>query len=460
MSFLDVIPHTLFRLLSSPAHVRNVAILEAIFEQFFDDFAFAPKKSEVLQVIRQVLENPDFQSVSDDDEPSSTPETAEYVIYGRLRDDGWIMEVANRKAAEVYMPREAHALLSSLITLKEELKVDISAEASLIDSGIFAAYQDPVGKVMNIASARRQAVQLRRSIDGVLTSLHRIEEDLMRSEGLADLLARFMERFVEKILLENYRALKASAYNPMRFQRSILTNTDLFINDEGQIARAAVALTDQGMVADIAAAETQIIQDLMRIRAVFAGLGEKLDVIDRFSHRLERRIATTVRYQETARNVREERLRDAIRLAFAHWSAGNDECVTPLVEIPVPYANATLALAKKAREPVEPQTREPKTVDPADVKREQMIDAYVAAMDVTPRAVAERMRKLVPDDGSFFDLDQFEPESARDIAILYEARSGALASNPEFEVRTSAARATNRFVSGPGVLVRRRQGKA
>lgn len=182
-------------------------MLEAIFEQLFDDFAFAPKKSEVLQVIRQVLEHPDFRSVSDDDETSPTPDTADHVIYGRLRDDGWIMEVANRKAAEVYMPREAHALLSSLITLKEELKVDISAEASLIDSGIIAAYQDPVGKVMNIASARRQAVQLRRSIDGVLTSLHRIEEDLMRFEGLADLLARFMERFVEKTLLENYNAL-------------------------------------------------------------------------------------------------------------------------------------------------------------------------------------------------------------------------------------------------------------
>ena len=72
----------------------------------------------------------------------------------------------------------------------------------MIDSGILAAYQDPSGKVMNIASARRQAVQLRRSIDGVLTSLHRIEEDLMKSDGLADLLAKFMERFVEKLLLE------------------------------------------------------------------------------------------------------------------------------------------------------------------------------------------------------------------------------------------------------------------
>jgi Family of unknown function (DUF5716) len=460
MSFLDVIPHTLFRMLASSAYVRNVAVLESIFEQFFDDFAFAPKKAEVLQVIRQVLDNPDFRTITDEDEANPTPETAEYIVYGRLRDDGWIMEVANRKTTEVYMPREAHALLSSLITLKEELKVDISAEASLIDSGIIAAYQDPAGKVMNIASARRQAVQLRRSIDGVLTSLHRIEEDLMRSEGLADLLAKFMERFVEKLLLENYRALKASAYNPMRFQRSIQTNTERFINDEGQIARAAIALADQGLVADIATAEVQIIQDLTRIRDVFAHLGEKLDVIDRFSHRLERRIATTVRYQETARNIREERLRDAIRVAFAHWSAGNSECVTPLVEIPVPYSTATLALPKKAREPVEPQTRQPKTVDPADVMREQMIDAYVAAMDVTPRAVAERMRMVVPDDGNFFDLNQFEPESPRDIAILYEMRAGALASNPEFEVRNSDSRIPNRFVSGPGVLVRRRQGRA
>lgn len=460
MSFLDVIPHTLFRMLSSSAHARNVAVLERIFEQFFDDFSFAPKKAEVLQVIRQVLDHPDFRTIRDEDELNPTPDTAEHIVYSRLRDDGWIMEVANRRAIEVYMPREAHALLSSLITLKEELKVDISAEASLIDSGIIAAYQDPAGKVMNIASARRQAVQLRRSIDGILTSLHRIEEDLMRSEGLADLLAKFMERFVEKLLLENYRALKASAYNPMRFQRSIQTNTERFINDDGQIARAAVALADQGLVSDVATAEVQIIQDLARIRDVFANLGEKLDVIDRFSHRLERRIATTVRYQETARNIREERLRDAIRLAFAQWSAGNIECVTPLVEIPVPYSTATLALPKKAREPVEPQTREPKAVDPADVIREQMIDTYVATMDVTPHAVAERMRMLVPDDGGFFDLDLFEPQSARDIAVLYEARSGVLEANPEFEVRTGASRTPNRFVSGPGLLVRRRQGKA
>lgn len=456
MSFLDVIPFTLFRMLTSPARVRYVAVLERIFEQFFDDFVGAPKRVEVQQVIRQVLGDPNLAAQGEDEDAAAAQETIEHIVYSRLRDDGWIMEVATRRAVEIHMPREAHALLSALITLKEELKVDISAEASLIDSGILAAYQDPAGKVMNIAGARRQAVQLRRSIDGVLTSLHRIEEDLMQSDGLADLLAKFMDRFVEKLLLENYRALKASAYNPMRFQRSIQTNTERFMNDDGQISRAAVALADQRLAKDIDTARVQVLQDLARIRDVFAGLGEKLDVIDRFSHKLERRIATTVRYQETARNVRQETLRNAIRIAFADLDAGNTRCITPLVDIPLPYSTATLALPKKAREPVAPQVRRRKTVDPAEVLRERMIDAYVASMDLTPRAVAERLTDLAPTD-AFFDLDRFEPESARDVAILYETRNAVPEAFDGFEIRKGLPRTANRFVSGPSVLIRRKE---
>jgi Family of unknown function (DUF5716) len=118
--------------------------------------AFAPKRAEVLQVIQEVLDNPDYRTLPDEDVADAQAETAQHIIYNRLRDDGWIMEVANRRNIEVYMPREAHALLSALITLKEELKVDISAESSLIDSGILAAYQDPSGKIMNIASVSRR----------------------------------------------------------------------------------------------------------------------------------------------------------------------------------------------------------------------------------------------------------------------------------------------------------------
>lgn len=452
MSMLDTVPYTLFRMLCSPARVRNVAVLEQIFAQFFDDFSAAPKKAEVIQVIREVINDPAYSSLADDDD-SGASDTAEYLIFNKLRDDGWVMEVRNRRVVEVHMPREAHALLSMLVGLGEELKVDISAEASLIDSGILAAYDAPADKVMNIASARRQAIQLRRSIDGVLTSLFRIEEDLMQSEDLTDLLQRFMESFVDKLLLQNYRSLKASAYNPMRFQRSIIDTTERFINDEGQIARAATALADQGLAQDIPSATAQIRGDLVRVWDVFASLGDKLDLIDRFSHRLERRIATTVRYQETARNVREEALREAIRGTFACSDAGASTCVSPFPGIPVPLSTATLALPRKARDPIVPQVRKQNAVDPVDLKREELMDEYVARMAVTPRTVVARLREFAT-GGEYVDLDSFEPRDARDIAVLFEARAGHLESLPGLEFKRMNNMSNGKYVSGPKVFLR------
>lgn len=453
MTLLDAVPFTLFRMLCSPARIRNVAVLERIFAQFFDDFASAPRKPEVIQVIREVVNDPVYSAIADGDEGSGPSDSAEYVLFNKLRDDGWIMEVRNRRTVEIHMPREAHALMSALVGLGEELKVDISAEASLIDSGILAAYEAPADKVMNIASARRQAIQLRRSIDGVLTSLYRIEEDLMTSDDLADLLGRFMESFVDKLLLENYRVLKASTYNPMRFQRSIIDNAERFINDDGQLSRAAAALTEQRLAPDIASATAEIRQDLSRIRDVFVNLGEKLELIDRFSYRLERRIATTVRYQETARDVEEETLRDALRGAFVGLDAGATSCISPFAGIPVPFSAATLALPRKARDPVEPQTRRHKTVDPVDLKREELMDRYAAHMTVTPRGVADRLRAFAKAD-RFIDLDEFQPQSARDIAILFEARAASFKSLPGLELRRTNTFKRGRFVSGPSVLVR------
>jgi hypothetical protein len=128
--------------------------------------------------------------------------------------------------------------------------------------------------------------------------------------------------------------------------------------------------------------------------------------------------------------------------------------VTPLVDIPVPYSTATLALPKKAREPVEPQTRRPKLIDPADAEREKMIDAYVASMDVPTHVIAERLSMFTATD-AFYELDAFEPENARDVAILYAVRSGNLKSIPGFELRQGKSQIRNRYVSGPSLLVRR-----
>ena len=88
--------------------------------------------------------------------------------------------------------------------------------------------------------------------------------------------------------------------------------------------------------------------------------------------------------------------------------------------------------------------------------RESMIDAYVAAMDVTPNAVAARLRTLATAE-TFFDLDRFVPQTARDVAVLYEIRSGAIGSLPGLDIRKGPSAKLSRFVSGPSLLIRRKE---
>ena len=58
---------------------------------------------------------------------------------------------------------------------------------------------------------------------------------------------------------------------------------------------------------------------------------------------------------------------------------------------------------------------------------------------------------------AFYDLDAFEPENARDVAILYELRAGGLKSLPGFECREGKTQRPNRYVSGPSLFVRRKE---
>src|SRR5205809_3275834 len=85
-------------MLSSSAHARNAAVLERIFEQFFDDFAFAPKKAEVLQVIQQVLDKPEYRGLADDGVDVGPSDRAKHLVYNRLRADGWIINNKRRNA--------------------------------------------------------------------------------------------------------------------------------------------------------------------------------------------------------------------------------------------------------------------------------------------------------------------------------------------------------------------------
>ena len=455
MAILDVIPHTLFRVFVTPARSRNTAVLEEIYSRFFCDHGSAPTRQEILEAIRDVFRRAEYVEVDEDDDQPNSTEPSEAVLLRKLCDDGWLMEFRTRRTLEYYLPREAHALLFALTTLSEDLSVDIVAEASLVEAGLQSAYSDPAEKAVTIAAARAQALKLRGAVDGVLSSLRKIEVDMLETDGLSELLAQFMDHFVDQLLLQNYRALKTSRYNPMRFQRVIVEIAEQFINDEAQITRAAVALSEQGLAADLDEGARGLRRDLSVIREVFVGLADKLSVIDRFSYRLERRIATTVRYQESAASLSEGQLRKAIIGSIAALEKGLAESISPFANFKTPYSTATLMSPRKPRTPVTPAPREPKPVDPVFLLRDQLMEEFAASMTVTPHAVDERLRSLATKD-AFVDLDAVVPASARDLALLYAIREAGYRPPEDIELIVESSTAGADYISGPHIKFRAR----
>ncbi len=87
------------------------------FEQFFDDFAFAPKRAEVLQVIRQVLDDSRFQTLADDIAAALDAEPGRMGV-------GTVHHVAFRvpsDEAQREAERRAAALAVELAEAREEL---------------------------------------------------------------------------------------------------------------------------------------------------------------------------------------------------------------------------------------------------------------------------------------------------------------------------------------------------
>ena len=76
------------------------------------------------------------------------------------------------------------------------------------------------------------------------------------------------------------------------------------------------------------------------------------------------------------------------------------------------------------------------------------VEAFAAQADVDAVVVASP---------NFTHRAVLEPLLARDVAILYEARNAAPDAFDGLEIRKGVPGTANRFVSGPSVLIRRKE---
>jgi hypothetical protein len=302
------LPDDLFVPLSGQnRHIYQSVLLE-LADLFFDEDLvdpFIPKdlvRSTIedcvvrMGVRRWEPENEEDQS--EDSENTSPRSTAEYTnrIYRRLVDCGWLEEEQRIYRTYVLMAPSISYLLRSLVSISRLEKRSYGGAVLNVLSSLEAAMNDPSGRGITLSEAAQTAAEFSAHLTDMMLGLRELKIALSASDSPQEIVRSFFDRFVEHILVSDYKTLKTKN-NPFRFRRQILSLLRDLQFDTVKLDKLARHYQEQ-FECSYDDAEAKVHMHINRIIRIFDSVDKRLDTIDDFRYRLEKRVADTVRYMD------------------------------------------------------------------------------------------------------------------------------------------------------------------
>lgn len=263
--------------------------------------------------------------------------------------------------------------------------------------------------------------------------MRKVEERILREEDQRAAFRLFFEEFVSAIVREAGRAL-----------RDTLT-----------VRALAQAVLQEGRARDLAGAERGVRRDLAEILAVFEGIDPHLDAVAEVVARLERRIASAVRYNDHRGSARIERATAALR-AVGAAGASLDMPVPSISLLRPPIGEPHLFTPRIKRAPIVSQPLPVLRTDPAIEAFVSAKDAYRLRTTVTRESVGAflerqlgRADRIRGSEIRIRDVDAFVVfQRLREIDVLFD---GALAER--YQLLPAPGRIANGWLDCPDFLV-------
>jgi hypothetical protein len=280
------------------------AVMLALADLFFDEDLIDPFIPKDL--VRSAIEDAvvrlgvrRWEPEEDDGEGSEPPRSAaEYAsrIYRRLVQTGWLEEEQRIYRTFVLLSPSISFLLRSLVSIANLEKRSYGGAVLNVLSSLEAAINDPAGRGITLAEAAQTASDFSAHLTDMLLGLRELKISLAETNNAQEIVRRFFDRFVEHILVSDYKTLKTKN-NPFRFRRQILALLRELQFDSLRLEKLTVHYQMQFEVSHDDA-EARVHQHINRIIRIFDSVDKRLATIDDFRYRLEKRVADTVRYMD------------------------------------------------------------------------------------------------------------------------------------------------------------------
>ena len=300
------LPDDLFLPLSGKNRQVYQAVLLSLSDLFFDEDLvdpFVPKdlvRSTIEgAVIRLGVRRWEPEEGDTEEEQLALPSSsAEYTsrIYRRLVVTGWLEEEQRIYRTYVLLSPAISFLLRTMVSISNLEKRSYGGAVLNVLSSLEAAVNDPAGRGITLSEAAQTAADFSAHLTDMMLGLRELKINLSETNNPQEIVRNFFDRFVEHILVSDYKTLKTKN-NPFRFRQQILSLLRDLQFDSLKLEQLTIHYQEQ-FECDIHEAESKIHLHINRIIRIFESVDQRLATIDDFRYRLEKRVSDTVRYMD------------------------------------------------------------------------------------------------------------------------------------------------------------------
>jgi hypothetical protein len=414
------LPDEIFQALSGSNRALIEAVLNDLADVFYDHAEDPIKdKSTIIESIEDTLHKLDTLAWHDDQKESfDSPKTIhDYAlrIYHRLVNTGWLVEEQELYRVSVLMTPQISMLLRSLVEISRHGKRNYGATVLSILSNLESVAKHPKERGVTLRQSAEASRDFSAHLNQILLGIRSLQRELFASRDPKAIVAGFFDLFVEGILIADYKTIKTSN-NPFRFRRQILELTQEFLSNPETMGLVAQCYVDQQLIT-MAEAQAMVEKDCRDIIQTFSNIEQRLERIDEYRYRLEKRAADTARYMDSSRPGM------ANKVAGIISDAAKYEKLPILKEVIGArfVGMASAAQPTKRREPPPPRVMTPSEVSADAIKMRDQQRRFHEARQVTIPKMQNYLDTQIAKGDSKHILD-FTIESVEDFVCFDHLR--------------------------------------
>ncbi|EPJ53599.1 MAG: hypothetical protein OFPI_10400 [Osedax symbiont Rs2] len=383
---------------------------EDLIEPFIaKDLVRSTIEDTVVRIGLRIWEREEEDTEEDYQPPRSTAEYASR-IYRRLVATGWLEEEQQIYKSYVLMAPSNSYLLRSLVSIAKMDKRSYGGAGLNVLSSLEAAINDPEGRGITLQEASQSASEFSAHLTDMLLGLRELKISLTQSQSPQDIVRQFFDTFVEQILVSDYKTLKTKN-NPFRFRRQILTMLRDLQFDSIKLEKLIhhYQLQFENEYLD---AEAMVHGHINRIIRIFESVDKRLDSIDDFRYKLEKRVADTIRYMDKTTPGMASRLSRLITAVAKDSSLLRKHPIRHLENSGF-LSPSSIRSPMRRRIQVAPRVIHQQIIDPKVIELRELFKAYKARREVRVDRIEDYLARHFANNDTL-QADQFEIGSIED----------------------------------------------